>query len=633
MKTEEELLKFRPGDKLREITEMMKTQGISLMTLTDTHLGREGMEEVGKFLQQEGLEGGGIAASRELTEGGEYSARRKAGIYFIWDPTKLSVDGMKEVYASRVASVNIYALDSGNSLGVYGVYMPVRNNKTEKTEGIWEALTQDITDKGNRNFVINGDFNAETEAWIHKPGRAQKEEDVIYQGIIEDLNLVPSVTEEYTFERARTQIDNVLIPIELVHNLKAAYTSPGVREKDHKMVMVVFAWGMKGDKGESRPTKRHTDKFQEKHWLQYEQILQERTKETREKMGNKGPGDRLRIIQNELMRAAAEVAGENTKGPKGTDRDEEDKYNYGEERALNKEEGFRERKRHQTFMWGRYLHHARRYTGGDGKIGGFWRRKEIGNDYILSRIARANRKARRARVIEICEEQKGKAEEQLKEIRREMRKTANTDTLIKSLMNLGKGAGNVVIRVFDIIKKAGGNGERAQRGIAGVYQDDDNGKTIIRGPEIKEEVHKIATHINAAGTIDVKAVKDVLRWLGIKRVEAREKDRKEEINRICTTQKGKLALSRFQQNKGLGTDGFDGFLIRNAPLEWQDIYHETITDILVQEDYPAEWNEWLAVLMMKPGEDPFELGRRRDIWLQCHSMKYACRLLEAEYKE
>eukprot|EP00965_Chrysotila_dentata_P069301 2290294-Pleurochrysis_carterae.AAC.2 len=36
---------------------------------------------------------------------------------------------------------------------------------------------------------------------------------------------------------------------------------------------------------------------------------------------------------------------------------------------------------------------------------------------------------------------------------------------------------------------------------------------------------------------------------------------------------------------------------------------------------------------MKPGEDPFELGRRRDIWLQCHSMKYLCRMLEAEYNE
>eukprot|EP00965_Chrysotila_dentata_P011994 393896-Pleurochrysis_carterae.AAC.1 len=46
MKTEEELLKIRPGDKLREVTEMMKTQGVSLMTLTDTHLSQEGMNEV-----------------------------------------------------------------------------------------------------------------------------------------------------------------------------------------------------------------------------------------------------------------------------------------------------------------------------------------------------------------------------------------------------------------------------------------------------------------------------------------------------------------------------------------------------------------------------------------------------------
>eukprot|EP00965_Chrysotila_dentata_P176859 5841195-Pleurochrysis_carterae.AAC.1 len=486
MKTEEELLKFKPGDKLREVVEMMKTQGISLMTLTDTHLGQEGMEEVGKFLQQEGLAGGGIKAVREILEGGEYSARRRAGIYFIWDPTKLTVDGIKEVYASRVASVNILALDLGNSLEVYGVYMPIRNNKTEKIEEIWGTLTQDITDKGNRNFVINGDFNAETEAWISKTGRSQKEEDVIYQGFIEDLNLVPSVTEEYTFERARTQIDNVLIPIELLHNLKAAYTSTGVREKDHKMVLAVLEWGMKGDKGERRPTRRHTDKFQEKHWLQYEQILRERTREIREQMGNKEPSDKLRIIQNELIKVAAEVAGEKT-GSEWTDGGEEDRYNYREEQEFNKEEGLRERKRNQTFMWSRHLYHARRYAGGQGKIGGFWRRKEIRNDYIMNQIVRADRKAKRARVIEICEEQKERAEEQLKEIRREMRKTTNTDVLIKSLMSLGKGAGNVVIRVFDIIKKAGGNGERAQRGIAGVYQDDDKNKPIIRGPEIKEE--------------------------------------------------------------------------------------------------------------------------------------------------
>eukprot|EP00965_Chrysotila_dentata_P231073 6198141-Pleurochrysis_carterae.AAC.1 len=122
----------------------------------------------------------------------DYSARRRAGTFYVWDPTKTSVDGIEEVYASRVARVSIHVLDSGKELKVYGVYMLVRDNKAERTEEIWEALMQDITERGTRNFIINGDFNAETETWISGTGRTQKEEDVIYQGVIEDLNLVAS---------------------------------------------------------------------------------------------------------------------------------------------------------------------------------------------------------------------------------------------------------------------------------------------------------------------------------------------------------------------------------------------------------------------------------------------------------
>eukprot|EP00965_Chrysotila_dentata_P150095 4957696-Pleurochrysis_carterae.AAC.1 len=76
--------------------------------------------------------------------------------------------------------------------------------------------------------------------------------------------------------------------------------------------MATLAWEMKGGKGALRPTKRHTDKFQEKHWLQYERILQERTNEIQEKLGSKRPSDKLRTIQHELTKAAAEVAGEVT---------------------------------------------------------------------------------------------------------------------------------------------------------------------------------------------------------------------------------------------------------------------------------------------------------------------------------
>eukprot|EP00965_Chrysotila_dentata_P260098 6213783-Pleurochrysis_carterae.AAC.1 len=66
-----------------------------------------------------------------MKEGMDYSSRRRAGIYFVWDTTNLSVDRVEEVYyASRVARASINVLDPGKVLEVYGVYMPIRNHKS-----------------------------------------------------------------------------------------------------------------------------------------------------------------------------------------------------------------------------------------------------------------------------------------------------------------------------------------------------------------------------------------------------------------------------------------------------------------------------------------------------------------------
>eukprot|EP00965_Chrysotila_dentata_P162843 5377752-Pleurochrysis_carterae.AAC.1 len=99
-------------------------------------------------------------------------------------------------------------------------------------------------------------------------------------------------------------------------------------------------------------------------------------------MGSKRPSDKLKIIHKELIKAAAEVAGEATE-MRGAGEGEADGYNHREEKELNKEEGLRERKRNHVFKWSRHLHHARRYTGAKGKEGGFWRRKEIRQDHIM----------------------------------------------------------------------------------------------------------------------------------------------------------------------------------------------------------------------------------------------------------
>eukprot|EP00965_Chrysotila_dentata_P132026 4364601-Pleurochrysis_carterae.AAC.1 len=135
-------------------------------------------------------------------------------------------------------------------------------------------------------------------------------EDIVFQGVIEDLDLIAGITEDYTFERAHTQIDNILIPVEMLHTLRATYTAMGVREKDHRIFAAELPWEAEGARGENRPTRRHSDKFSEEHWQKYEQILTERIQEVHEAMGDKRPRDRLRELQRALTMAAAEVLGE-----------------------------------------------------------------------------------------------------------------------------------------------------------------------------------------------------------------------------------------------------------------------------------------------------------------------------------
>ena len=41
----------------------------------------------------------------------------------------------------------------------------------------------------------------------------------------------------------------------------------------------------------------------------------------------------------------------------------------------------------------------------------------------------------------------------------------------------------------------------------------------------------------------------------------------------------------------------------------------------------------IAMLLVKPGEDPRNLERRRDIWLQCHSLKCVTRMILPAYED
>ena len=81
------------------------------------------------------------------------------------------------------------------------------------------------------------------------------------------------------------------------------------------------------------------------------------------------------------------------------------------------------------------------------------------------------------------------------------------------------------------------------------------------------------------------------------------------------------AISRFKKGKAVGSDLLDGYLLRIATEDIRKDYWRLLVEIVETKEYPREWNDWIAMLAMKPGEDPKELERRRDLWIQPQSRR------------
>lgn len=110
--------------------------------------------------------------------------------------------------------------------------------------------------------------------------------------------------------------------------------------------------------------------------------------------------------------------------------------------------------------------------------------------------------------------------------------------------------------------------------VNGQYYSPSQLKIHCTAEAVKSAVHREATQINATHEADVSTLKKIMEWIQPNQTEAH---------------------------------------------------------VDVAKD-PREWNEWIAILAMKPGEDPKTLERRRDLWLQCHSMKCVMRMILPAYE-
>ena len=117
------------------------------------------------------------------------------------------------------------------------------------------------------------------------------------------------------------------------------------------------------------------------------------------------------------------------------------------------------------------------------------------------------------------------------------------------------------------------------------------------------EVEQQAKEINKDKEVNVITVQNLLDWIMFDN-EGRE--HKDVVREICTWEECKKAIGKFKKGTGVGIDGWDGYLMRQSPMEIQRAYHKILQDIVSTNDFPEEWNEWIAMLAMKTDEDPRE---------------------------
>ena len=140
---------------------------------------------------------------------------------------------------------------------------------------------------------------------------------------------------------------------------------------------------------------------------------------------------------------------------------------------------------------------------------------------------------------------------------------------------------------------------------------------------MRDEVRQQATHINRQRGYFSAASHRIMDMVGLKDSQARADRRKGDaqgsgkawVDEVCTFKTFQAALNKIKISTGVGIDGWSAYLLRKAPAEVQQGYWRDLTLCIARQRFPAEYTEWIALLAMKPGEDPRELSRRRDLWL------------------
>ena len=119
----------------------------------------------------------------------------------------------------------------------------------DPAQDAWESLSDEL-DKVHGEYMIGGDFNAETEAFLR--GRGKKERtlsDRMFNRMLTEVGRdLRAMANDATY-RTGTQIDNWIVTPALANVMGRVHTMPGVCGKDHEIVAVEY-YGADDPEGE-----------------------------------------------------------------------------------------------------------------------------------------------------------------------------------------------------------------------------------------------------------------------------------------------------------------------------------------------------------------------------------------------
>ena len=622
-------------------------QGRALVVLTDLCVSGRQLRAMCARLRRDTWECYGTPGHFNKATG-----ERTAGVLVVWDARCYVIEGHACVRSGRVVAVRLQDCRAAQAFTVFGAYMPVRGRPEREVRPAWEALGDAVADAGQGRIIL-GDLNAELPDALGREGRQPRLADELLRELCEEEHFITAGPDQATYthggregQQDHSQIDHILCDASVAPTLGESEVLPGLSSEDHWMLQAGLLRQVGTQAGPQRCGKLPLWELDAGEWSEYAAEAEGEVDNAVRGVPEGRHACRLRSIEEALMGVARRLLARKRerldgqrapRAPGSGHRSAEERLrsDVGRWEALSRVVAERD-SAHRCYLPLRV--HDR------GSRRAFARVKEL---VPVMRAGNLSSEQRRQALQHVCQRELAKARAGLERLR--AREGDGFVEAFEEAINEG-GEGGVCVRLFEILKAATGKGRKIKwRGqkqegktsykggrkppvkLSSLYKDGCKDSGVVTGAkEVLAEVRK-----QAAATNGVKeSFPTVARALMacIRPFPETQQATSGWADEVCTWERFESAVGRAGADVGVGSDGYCGYLMRKAPLAVRRLYFDALRGVLTSCDFPTEWKLWECVLLMKPGEDPRDFGRRRDVWLMPHSLKVAARMLMCEFE-